>query len=191
MTHPPLLSLRLAQVVATAVLAAWLAGCANVPDGGAPFMRPTAQVAFEKQHLAQAKRHLAEGELAQAAFHWEVLAVLRPDVPGYAEQLAQARAQIEKNAAELLRSARLAQQKGALEEATQRYLSVLALAPEDAAITQAAAQALRAIERDRVKREQLGKYSARQLQPRMPTVPRKAAPLPMQMPTPMPPTSKP
>jgi hypothetical protein len=189
--HPDHAPLPRTQALASTwlalLLAACLAGCANAPDTGAPFMRPAAHVAFEKQHLALAKRHAAEDDLAQAAFHWEVLAVLRPDVPGHAAQLAQTRAQIDKRAEDLLRSARQAQQKGAWDEATQRYLSVLALAPEDAATTQAASQALRAIERERVRREQLGKYTSRQLQPRMPlAVPRKPAATAMPAPAPAP-----
>jgi tetratricopeptide (TPR) repeat protein len=154
---------------------AWLAGCANTGDTASPpFMRPAAALtAFEQRHLTLARLESAEGDLAEAAYHWEVLTVLRPDQADYEEQLAQARAQIERKAAELTRLARQAQQKGALEEATQRYLSVLALQPDD----KAAAQALRAIERERVKRDQLGRYSSRQLlQPRIPA--RKAPTVP-------------
>jgi len=155
-----------------AMLAAtWLAGCANVGEARAPFSQPAAVAGFEQQHLKEARKQATQGDLAEAAYHWEVLTVLRPDLAEYRQKLTQTREQIERNATELMRGARQAQQKGALEEATQRYLSVLALQPDD----KAAAQALRAIERERIRREQLGKYSSRQLQPRMPAA-RKAAP---------------
>lgn len=156
-----------AALGALCLAAALLAGCAHVDDTpGAPFIgRPAAQAAFEQRHATEARQEAAQGDLAEAAFHWEVLTVLRPDMPEYEEKLAQTRAQIERRADELSKAARQAQQKGALEEAMQRWLAVLALQPDD----KAAAQALRQVERERVKRDQLGKYSSRQLvQPRIP-----------------------
>lgn len=160
--------LLLALLVMTS---AWLAGCANVRQG-APLVGPAAQATFEQHHLAQARQQAADGDLAQAAFHWEVLTALRPDVPEYSERLAQTHMQIERGAAQAMRGARQARQQGDLNEATRRYLSVLALQPDN----KAAAQALRAIEVERVRREQLGKYSSRQLMPRIPA--RKPPPAP-------------
>jgi cell division septation protein DedD len=148
-------------------MVAWLlAGCANVNEAGAPvFARTSPHAGFEQQHLTQARQQTAEGDLAEAAFHWEVLTVLRPDEKEYEDKLAQTRAQIERATSELMRNGREAQRKGAWEEATQRYLALLALAPDD----KAAAQALRAVERERIRRDQLNKYSSRQLQqPRIP-----------------------
>lgn len=140
-----------------------LAGCANGPSG--PLLRTSspAQTAFEQQHLQAATREENEGDLAQAAWHWEVLTVLRPDKAAYADHLTQTRARITLEVASRLRAARQAQQKGLTGEATQRYLAVMALQPDH----EEAAEALRALERERVRKEQLGRYSSRLLQPRM------------------------
>lgn len=163
--RPPLRTTAALLLAMAAAL--WLPGCGSI-DQGPPLMRPAAQVNFEQAHLKEAKRQASAGDLAQAAFHWEVLTVLRPDMASYAEQLAQVRAEIARKVPELLRAARQAQSRGAHEEATQRYLAVLALQPGE----QSAAQALRAIERERVRREHLGRYAARPFAPRMPMQPK-------------------
>lgn len=152
---------RYARLITLAAMV--IAGCAGSPSG--PRLRPgsPAQAAFEQQHLQAATREESEGDLAQAAWHWEVLNVLRPDKATYADHLTQTRARIAQEVASRLRAARQAQQKGALVEATQRYLAVMALQPDH----EEAAEALRALERERVRKEQLGRYSSRLLQPRM------------------------
>jgi len=146
---------------ACAALAAllWLNACTSTGDGShAPFSRPAAHAHFEQQQLKEARRRAAQGDLAGAAFHWEVLRVLRPDVDDYADELARTQRDIQHQVHTLLRVARQAQQKGALDEAQQHYLAVLALRPDE----RSAAKGLRAIEHARVQREQLGRYSARQ-----------------------------
>ncbi len=110
---------------------------------------------FEQQQLVQARAQAAQGHLAEAATHWEVLSVLRPNEPSYARQLAQVRAQIEREASTELAAARAARQRGAIDEASQHDLAVLALQPDN----EAAADALRAIEREHNKREHLGRHA--------------------------------
>lgn len=160
--HPTRSAPRWVAAALTAGL--WLAGCTGLGPGApsAPRVLTSAQAAFEQRYIDQAERHAAAGEWAEAIWCGEVLTALRPDVARHAEQLAQARRQRDAQASELARSARLAQQRGALEEATQRYLSLLALRPDDGP----AADALRAIERERVRQEHLGRQGPRAAPPR-------------------------
>ncbi|MFT3859053.1 MAG: hypothetical protein QM742_16655 [Aquabacterium sp.] len=146
-----------------AFAACMLSACAGGPSGSLVRTSSPAQAAFEQQHLQAATREESEGDLAQAAWHWEVLAVLRPDKATYADHLTQTRARIAQEVVSRLRAARQAQQKGLTAEAMQRYLAVMALQPDH----EEAAEALRALERERVRKEQLGRYSSRLLQPRM------------------------
>jgi tetratricopeptide (TPR) repeat protein len=145
-------------------LIALLAACSNVPNTpGAAVGKDATHSAFEQQELDRAKLMSRQNRLAEAAQSWEVLTVLRPDVPSYAERLASTRAQMARSAADLAVSARQAFKRGALDEAAQQYLALLALQPGDTA----AADALRAIERERNKRDFLGRYSRLTLAGRM------------------------
>lgn len=110
---------------------------------------------FEQDYRERASTAVQQGRLADAALAWEVLTVLRPDVAEYREALADTRRRIDAGVADRLPRAAQAQRRGDLEGATQLYLSVLALQPDHAA----AADALRGIERERVKRQQLGRSS--------------------------------
>jgi tetratricopeptide (TPR) repeat protein len=158
---------RPVQRLLVALLATTLGACTQLTDvsdtSGSRHYSKAAQN-FEQQLLERARRHTSQGMLAEASTEWELLTLLRPDQATYASNLTQARAQIEQRATELGRAARQAQQKGALDEAAQRYLALLAIKPADTT----AADALRTIERERVKREVLGRY-ARQ------TIPARAA----------------
>ena len=111
--------------------------------------------AFERKQRARALLLARQGQLGDAALAWEVLTVLRPDATEYRDRLAETRRQVDAAVAERLPRAAQAQQRGELDAATQQYLAVLALQPEQAQ----AAEALRAIERERNKRNHLGKYS--------------------------------
>lgn len=159
-------ALRTARHQAAWGLSAWrisawcLAGlllnaCTSAPPSASSPRSALPRSAFEQQQLAQARAQAAQGHLAEAATHWEILSVLRPDETGYAQQLAQLRLQMDRQAANELAAAKAARQRGAIDEASQRYLAVLALRPED----EAAADALRAIEREHNKREHLGRYA--------------------------------
>ena len=111
--------------------------------------------AFEKVQQERALALTQQGRLADAAVAWEVLALLRPDVAEYRDRLAEARQQIDDGVAEHLQKAEQARKRGDLDGAQAQYLQVLSLRPEHAP----AADALRAIERERNKRSYLGKRS--------------------------------
>jgi|GEM_PF-1050774 len=107
---------------------------------------------FELAQFQRAKELEQKGQLAEAAWAWEVLTVLRPQDGGYRDRLASVQAQIDAGVAERLQKAQQAQAKGDLDGATQHYLTALSLQPDNAK----AADALRAIEKDRNKRSYLG-----------------------------------
>lgn len=151
------------------LLALALAGCATQappPPAGpppaapapAPEVRPSAPVApappaDEAPLRARAQSLAAQGRLADALIHWEVLALLRPDVREYQEQVAQTRRRIEERSAALLKGANDARRRGDLDQAVSQYLGVLAVDRDN----EAAASALREIERDRTRRAYLNR----------------------------------
>lgn len=147
------------KLATPSLVAVLLSACASAPPSGDSLRAVLPQSTFEQQQLAQARSQAAQGHLAEAATHWEVLSVLRPNEPSYAQQWAQARAQIEREASRELGAAKAARQRGALDEASQHYLAVLALQPDHTD----AAEALRAIEREHNKREHLGRYARQTL----------------------------
>lgn len=138
-----------------------LAGCGTPPPGpnlsasSAAGASATSAAGFEQQYRDRAGTAQRQGRLADAAIAWEVLTVLRPDSRDYRDALADTRRQISAAAAERLSRAAQAQRRGDLDAATQGYLAVLALQPDSTA----AADALRSIERERVRRQQLGRLS--------------------------------
>ena len=111
--------------------------------------------AFERKQRERAQMLARQGRLGEAVLAWEVVTVLRPDAVEYRERLAELRKQVEAASAERLQRGAAALQRGELDAATQQYLAVLALQPDQAQ----AAEALRSIERERNKRNFLGKYS--------------------------------
>lgn len=141
--------------------AAILVGCATPPSdpGLASTSSAGASAAsaagFEQQYRDRAGSAQRQGRLAEAAIAWEVLTVLRPDSRDYRDALADTRRQISAAVAERLARAAQAQRRGDLDAATQGYLAVLALQPD----SNPAADALRSIERERVRRQQLGRPS--------------------------------
>ena len=133
-----------------------LAGCAQTRPAAPP---PASAAAaplyseFERAQLAQAEQQEQAGDLARAALSWEVLTLLRPEQRSYPIRLAQVQRLIEAGVADAWQQARQAERRGELERASQLYLSVLALQPRHVE----AAQALRAIERERNRRGPLAK----------------------------------
>jgi tetratricopeptide (TPR) repeat protein len=113
------------------------------------------RTAFEKQYRERAVSAARQGKLAEAAQSWEILVVMRPESREYREQLAELRRQIDAATTDRAQRAARAQQRGEIEAATQLYLAVLALKPD----YPQAADALRALERERLKRQQLGRPS--------------------------------
>ena len=113
------------------------------------------QTPFEQRQFELAVNLAQQKWLADAALAWEVLVVLRPDVPDYRERLAEIRRQIDSAVAERLPRGASAAQRGDIDYATRQYLAILALQPHNAL----AADALRALERERNKRQYLGRHS--------------------------------
>ncbi len=154
--------------------ALWLAaGCATPqPDLDAPLndappparKAESTQTDFEARQKDRAITLGRQGRLADAAVAWEILGVLRPDVPEYREQWSRTQRLIEAAVAERLLRASQAQRRGELDVAAQGYLAVLALQPEHSQ----AAEALRAIERERNKRNVLGRAARLAATPRTP-----------------------
>jgi tetratricopeptide (TPR) repeat protein len=135
---------------------------ATVPSGGAaademplPSQAQSPNPAYERKQRERAVQLTRQGRLADAVIAWEVLTVLRPDAIEYRDRLAEVRRQADAVVADRLQRATQMQKRGELDAAAQQYLAVLALQPDQAQ----AADALRAIERERNKRNFLGKYS--------------------------------
>ena len=147
--------LLVSLVLLTACGSAPVATPASPPaDDGAPPSAPPVS-AFEARQRDRAQQLSRQGRLADAAVAWEVLTVLRPDTGEYRERLSDMRRQIDAALNDRLQRATQAQRRGDAEAAVQQYLAVLALQPDHAQ----AADALRAIERERNRRNFLGKYS--------------------------------
>jgi tetratricopeptide (TPR) repeat protein len=156
---------RCVKALCSAAWCALLVACAGtppadtVPEPDAPALPLTApsspHPAFEQRQRERALGLMRQGRLADAAVAWEVLTVLRPDIADYRERLADVHRQINAAVADRLPRASQAFKRGEFDSAMQVYLDVLALDPDHAQ----AADALRAIERERVKRNQLGKYA--------------------------------
>lgn len=158
--------------------AALLAGCALLLTGcaGTPPSRPGAEPLalplpgqqeqaigrFEGEQRVRALQFEDEGQWADAAWTWEVLVVLRPAHAPYRERAAALRQRIALAVAEQLERAQAAQRRGAPDQAATHYLRALALQPDHAQ----AADALRALERERNRRLYLGKPSRLTIQRR-------------------------
>jgi tetratricopeptide (TPR) repeat protein len=171
--------------VATVLLALATGACVSPPEQRAPASAapsaaslPTPASAYEQRLREQALAQSRQGRLADAAMSWEILTVLRPDAGDYRERMNETRRQIEAAVPERMRRGQQAQKRGELDAATTQYLAVLALQPDH----EQAAEALRAIERERNRIQYLGKYSRITLERRgasalQPTAKRPAAPL--------------
>lgn len=149
-----------------AALGLVLAGCASGPVAPpstqpAPARAITSALGaspselFERRHRDSAEAAQRQGLLAKAADEWEVLLVLRPESVEYRERLADTRRQIDVASALRLQHGAAAMKSGDLDAASAHYLAALALRPGNVA----AADVLRAIERERNKRSYLGKFS--------------------------------
>jgi tetratricopeptide (TPR) repeat protein len=151
---------------ATAWVAAALAACGSAPpadtpssprDDAAPAqarLLPSASN-FEQRLRDRALSQGRQGRLAEAAVSWEILTVLRPELPEYRDRLGETRRLIASAVPERMQRGAQAYKRGELEVAATLYLAALALEPDQPQ----AAEALRQIERDRNKRSYLGKPS--------------------------------
>jgi tetratricopeptide (TPR) repeat protein len=135
-----------------AVAAGLLLGACATPQPPAPAPRaaslPRPHDAIEATYRERAQAAVKDRRWHEALVNWEVLALLRPDVPEYRAQIDQANRRIAEISAEALRAAETARKRGDLEGAQTQYLRVLAVDPDHAE----AMQALRDMERDRVRR---------------------------------------
>ncbi len=105
------------------------------------------------QHRAQEAER--QGRLADAAWAWEALSLARPDRRDAAAELARLRGVVQSRVTLALAQAQQDRQRGELERAMRGYLTVLSLQGEH----RGAAEALRAIERERNERQFLGRFS--------------------------------
>lgn len=151
--------MRSAQRATLTGIGLLLVGCAGTvpapPEPSQAVAAPTARSAFEQQYRERALRALRQGRLGDAALASEVLTLLRPDVDEYRAQAADIERKTAAALADRAQRADQAQRRGDLDGAAQLYLGMLALQPGHAQ----AAEALRGIERERVKRQQLGRLS--------------------------------
>jgi tetratricopeptide (TPR) repeat protein len=149
--------------VATVLLALATGACVSPPEQRAPASaaapsaasQTTPASAYEQRLREQALAQSRQGRLADAALSWELLTVLRPDAGDYRERMNETRRLIDAAVPERMRRGQQAQKRGELDAATTQYLAVLALQPDH----EQAAEALRAIERERNRIHYLGKYS--------------------------------
>jgi tetratricopeptide (TPR) repeat protein len=178
-----------------------LAACAGTrPAPGAPTQAVTAEsptpapsaetavARFEYRYRERAELATRQGRLADAAQAWEVLVTLRPLRTDYRTAQAEMRAQIQAQLDERLPKALAAHKRSEWDLAAQLYLAVLALNPDHPA----AADGLRAVERERNKRNHVGKLARYTLARRAPgdTEPPKAAGAGAAKPAPSKPTPK-
>lgn len=153
---------------AVAAVAVGLAACAAPPPAplAAPdaAARPTAAAddvalrRFQRIQLDRAEAAEGQGRLADAHVAYEVLALLQPD-GAHAAKAAQLGQRIDAEVALRMARAEAAQRRGDHEQAAQLYLEVLTLAPAHAG----AAGALRQLERERNRRQFVGKFSRQTL----------------------------
>lgn len=127
----------------------------DAPALAAPSGPPTPASVFEQQQRERAQSAARQGHWAEVALAWELLTVLRPGNADYRERLTETRTRIDALVAERLPRAALAAQRGEVEAAMQHYLAIVALQPAHGA----AAEALRALERERNRKLYLGRYS--------------------------------
>lgn len=114
-----------------------------------PASEPEGIAAFETQQRERANALERQGALFEAAQVWEVLALLKPG--DYGRRLAVAQQRIDAQVQEQLVQARLEHKRGELAVAEQFYLGVIGLQPQN----KEAGDALRAIERSRIRQDHL------------------------------------
>ncbi len=105
----------------------------------------TSVVLLERRFVESAALADRQGRMADEAISLELLVVLKPAEPQYATQLQALRTRIAAAVQDRMQRAAAAQKRGQHDAAISQYLAALALRPDD----EAAAEALRALERDR------------------------------------------
>ncbi len=147
-------------------VAALLAGCASqVPPPPpappaervtpAPDPRARSLAELESRQRDAADAAARQGRWADALWALDVLRALRPDDGDLSARRAQALTNAQAGSADRVQRARQALQRSDTDGATRLFLEALTLAPGQPD----AAEGLRAIERDRVRRQHLGQLS--------------------------------
>ena len=149
---------KTARIAVLAVLSALISGCATPPPldtSSVPTEMPSASVApqprttgIEQAYLEKAQLLMRERRWADALVQWELLALLNPSAGNYRDEIGKLRKRIRDIAADLLNAAEKARRQGNLEQATLGYLRVLNVDRDNVA----AEQALRQIDKERVRR---------------------------------------
>ena len=133
------------------------------PAAVVPDAPDAARLAFEQQHRVAAGTAEQRGQWAQALWHLDILLALTPADGELQGRRASALQSAQLAATDRQQRARQARARGDADAATRWYMEWLALAPGDTE----AAEALRALERERVKRQHLGQLSRNTLTRRM------------------------
>jgi tetratricopeptide (TPR) repeat protein len=139
-----------------------LHGCASRAPASPPAVMAAARATaadpaeiYERDLLDRLAGARRMGHWADAATSLELLATLRPDSAAYRADLLDVQRLAASAAAERLQRAAQAQRRGDVAGAEQAYLAALAIDPDNGE----AAQSLRALERERNRRQFLGRPS--------------------------------
>jgi hypothetical protein len=132
-----------------------LAAAPLPPDDPATSSVTEALATFERQQRDAAEAAWRQGRWAEALWAWDIVLALRPRDADAVRRRAQIEEAINGALPERLARARAARSRGDIDAAARAYLDVLALAADHAV----AADAMREIERERVRRYQLGQPS--------------------------------
>lgn len=116
---------------------------------------PPEPTAYEISQRARAVELERQGQLAEAVLIWEVLSTIRPRQDDYRERWLEARRKAAAAAAERVQRGDQAAARGQTDGAASHYLAALALQPDQPK----AVEALRGLERERVRRNHIGKLS--------------------------------
>lgn len=135
--HPFLL------VIAAASLAS-CAGPARIPEIFAS-ARPASAALLEERTLSQARELTKQQRWSEAAVQWEILQLLRPDVPEYGQQVENCQTRAKEVASLQLKAASAARERKDVDLATVSYLKALRMEPDN----KIAMEGLRAIEKQR------------------------------------------
>ena len=136
--------LLLAKVIMAAAFLASCAGPARMPELFAP-ARPASAASLEERTLSQARELTRQEQWSEAAVQWEILQLLRPDVPEYARELDRCQSLAKEAAARHLKAANAARERKEIDQAMLAYLKALRMEPENTT----AMEGLRAIEKQR------------------------------------------
>jgi len=120
----------------------------------APHPRPSPppELPLDQRERERAQALMQESRYAEAAQHWEVLHMLHPEQPVYADKLAEARSRAAQAAAQNVQEAQQARRQGQTEHAVALYLRALNADPGNAE----AAQGLREIQKESDRRAYAG-----------------------------------